>query len=341
MEQQGQQDCASAREDAILFVTSYYRRDWDLVRIHSSPREHAPVRDSIQTPFSRSFSISLGALSRLPPELLLAVLRELDVLSTFRFRQVNSLARSVVSDWQPYRALATHALEAFRAILRTGLAPRFAINDIYRLLHTSNECVACSHFSPLLFLPTLQRCCFRYLRDAPRFRVMSLHALAKASKSPASELRKSLAVVHTVPGYYSAHDRLRNKRIRLVSVANMRSNLANVNFSLPRDKRPSDIEEVIRCMVATAFPRLDRELDGVEARVSCIGCQVAVENDPGDGRLRDQLYLRDRCYTVEGFLEHFESCPEAQALWSASCDGTATVEVPALKESGGFLNVKE
>ncbi|KAL8285559.1 hypothetical protein RB597_002568 [Gaeumannomyces tritici] len=305
----------------ILRVVAYHRRDWDEIGIRPDPDEKAKrprvhgvsLLDVFERPDSQQpWSASLGPLSRLPPELLAAVLLELDVLSVVRFRAVNNLARHAASALPQYRAVAAHAPVALRALLRTGAAARTALRDLHGLVVSgSGACCLCGFFGPLLFIPTLSRCCFTCLTTSPELAAVPAPAAAKAAGVPRRRLLGALRAVHTVPGEYGMWPKRRARRQHLVSSAAVLD-----VFGVSCAERPNEDTEVSRCMAVVALPHIDRVSRQVTRCLSCQGCQQAVQRNKG---ARLDLYdIRDRSYTTEGFLEHFDSCADAQALWRAS-----------------------
>ncbi|CAK7245317.1 MAG: hypothetical protein STHCBS139747_006894 [Sporothrix thermara] len=94
-------------------------------------------------PFKTEAVQDLGSLSRLPPELVLAVCRELDVRSCLTLRQVNRCARQTVSSLLEYCAVTTHAPNVLQAVLWSGMGQRVTMPDLYRLLY-AHECMVCS-----------------------------------------------------------------------------------------------------------------------------------------------------------------------------------------------------
>ncbi|CAK7206436.1 hypothetical protein SEUCBS139899_009230 [Sporothrix eucalyptigena] len=98
---------------------------------------------SLSKPFEAEADYDLGSLSRLPPELLFVLCRELDVRSCITLRQVNRCARETISSLVEYRAVTKHALHVVQAVLWSGMGPRVTFPDLYRLLCT-HECMICS-----------------------------------------------------------------------------------------------------------------------------------------------------------------------------------------------------
>lgn len=59
----------------------------------------------------------LGALHRLPNEIISAVLSELDIGSVLSFRKVDSLARAIVSKLTEFRVVTIHARPCLVAVI--------------------------------------------------------------------------------------------------------------------------------------------------------------------------------------------------------------------------------
>ncbi|CAK7212576.1 hypothetical protein SBRCBS47491_001513 [Sporothrix bragantina] len=98
---------------------------------------------SLSKPFKTKAKHGLGKLSRLPPELIFAVCRELDVRSCMTLRQVNRCGRQTVSSLVEYHAVTKHALRVVQAVLWSGMGHRATMPDLYHLLCT-HECMICS-----------------------------------------------------------------------------------------------------------------------------------------------------------------------------------------------------
>lgn len=189
--------------DAILRVCAYHRRDFDLVVVRSRPHDMRPVQASLQAAFETLPTAELGILDRLPGELVLMILRELDIRSLFNFRQVNRRARIEATELREYRLVSKRGLEGLRGLLRAELAHRFTINDLFRFFIT-DKCSTCGAFKGLLFLLTAERCCFDCLQSSAHYRVLPFFAFAKLTHISPSRLKRLLKPgLQTVPGIYN------------------------------------------------------------------------------------------------------------------------------------------
>lgn len=323
---------AKKRDDDIVRVCSYHRRDFDLVVVRSRPHETQPVLASIATAPEAKPQAHLGSLASLPPELISMVVLQLDVRSVFRFRQVNSAARSVVTGTREYRLLAEHGLEGLRGVLRAGLGQLHLLRDLYGAL-LERSCASCGSFGCLLFLFTLERCCFTCLQSSERYHVLPKHALCHiAGISPAKLERFPGLSLRTVPGVYNMMEMPIRRPHELVSgPAGSSALLASgmISTSAARRLQRRIGQYGYRFMSATAFPSYSPDSGEVDHGVSCKGCHVRFD------RLADDPTERDRCFSREGFLAHFEECPEASQLWTDSREGTCQADEPEFTRRGG------
>ncbi|KAH7309172.1 hypothetical protein B0I35DRAFT_441670 [Stachybotrys elegans] len=324
------------QKNDVVRVASWRRRDYDLMAIRSPPRENALVMPYLAEPFQSPPESSLGSLHDLPAEVISMICRGLDVLSLFRFRQVNRHARVAVSNLLEYKAMANNALDCLRAVLRTGLARRPTFRVLY-LSMCSMECAQCGFFGGYLFLPTLERCCYTCLQESPNLEVVTLSTFSKASGLSQKRLGSLIPIVHTIPGIYTIWEKKFGKRIKITAkdVAiqslkeqNLGRDLTNHEFRL------SSRQEMLRHMAAVRIPFLDNSTNNPQPTFCCKGCQMILER-PGSSHAAG--VLRDREYLKDGFLDHFQSCTEAQSLWTSNSSDTKTIEEPPLFEKGGFV----
>jgi hypothetical protein len=333
-------------EDAILRVAAYHRHDYDLVVIRSPPHEHAPVRDSITKPFPTPSVSSLGDFSDFPVEILSAICLNMDLPSLFRFRQVNRLARTIISNLRPYRDVTNHALEALRAAMRTRIGIHFTLTDLYTELCTE-KCIVCGNFGSFLFLPYFKRCCFYCLSNDSKLLVAPIINLANYTGIPQAELCERLPVVHAIPGTYSMREVRRTGGQKFVSrdfVDAMNRQKLTRNPKVDEDfyshVTPFMCDPWTTAMVCTAFPSLDRETGEIETGVYCKGCYLWERDDPPldfSYLTIDDEWFADRGYNKKDFLEHFKECLLAQRYWEQSQGGTVEIKEPVVTKRGGSL----
>ena len=326
--------------DTIIQVCSYHRRDFDLVVVRSRAHETQSVEASLRSAFESLPAADLGVLSRrLPTELVLLVIQELDIRAYFSFRQVNRKARLIATSLREYGLVSRYGVEGLQGLLRTELGPCFTMNDLYRSLIT-DKCLNCGSFGSLLFLLTAERCCFACLLSSDHYRTTALSTFAELSGIFPSQLDcLPIQVLRTVPGIYNflevsvkrpeylvAEERaiqtlLASKVIRGDAVSKLRAR---------REQRNE------RFMAATAYPYYDLANARLERGVNCKGCQLRFENTHTVTALSPA-----RVYSTQGFLNHFSECTEAQGVWAASEKGTQPVHDSEMIRSGGYINIPD
>ncbi|EAQ89017.1 hypothetical protein CHGG_05636 [Chaetomium globosum CBS 148.51] len=307
--------------DAILGVTSYNRADFELPVVTVHPSQHDAVRSTVFQPFGDKsrhpdFDFDLGRLGRLPFEIVSLICLELDVTSALRFSHVNRTAREVLTSIREFRHLGAYALEGLCVLLRTGMAAHVNVLDVYSTL-TTQHCSLCGSFGGFMFLPTAARCCLTCIASAPAMQVSYLSRVADATGVEAGALQKRLPVLHTLP----------DSRRCIVAVQHALGSLRDsgageAEAEATARRWPDSL--TLRFQAATSLPYLDRMTGEVQSGVSCKGCQLAFEGD----FLDDHLELRDRFYSRQGFMDHFEECVPAQKLWGSSQEGTAPAQEP-------------
>ncbi|KPM36034.1 hypothetical protein AK830_g10542 [Neonectria ditissima] len=331
--------------DSILRVCAYHRSDFDLVVVRSPPHEMQPVRESLTTPFKTSVSTpqsGLGILNRLPPEILLMLLRNLDLLSYFRFRQINRRARALSTGLSEYQLVAMHAMEAFRGLLRSQLAQRFTLVHLYSQLITP-YCSICGEFGTSLFLPTASRCCFCCVKSSPDTQMISIHKLGSLTSIPTSQLRKLLRPItlRTVDGLYSMVEEFVTPPSFLVAqmqaTAVLRSHdLLSTDSASALETRDEKRDQ--RFMAVTAFPYYDLKSREVDTGVSCKGCHIRLRTLFNFNQRKQQFKDRDSVFSRSSFSSHFSQCDQAQALWAQSKDGAICVGEPGFIRQGGYID---
>ncbi|KAK4236614.1 hypothetical protein C8A03DRAFT_35470 [Achaetomium macrosporum] len=310
-------------QDSLLRVTSRPCHHFAMGVFWTPLRHPPPVRLSVTVPFPTMAIASLGDLSALPTEIVLAICSAMDVTSLFRFRQVNRRARAIVSDMSQYREIAIFAIETLHALLFTRMGSHFNFTQFYDAFRAM-ECQVCGLFGHLLFLPNLQRCCWKCLRSARTHQQLHVVALADLAKFyPLSEddLGRILPVVHAAPGIYSEHREIVNEPKKLVSLSDAMRTLGKLGFDPQSFLQRDTNYYTTGCMATTAFPYHDRATGTIEHGTLCRGCDVALNN----GSIGAEARL-NRAYTTKQFLEHFQSCPEAQNIWRDSREGTIPFE---------------
>ncbi len=317
--------------DTILRVCSYHRMDYDLTLVRSRPHQLEVVQASIETAFENPPTSGLGVLDRLPGELMAIVLHSFDLLSIFRFRQVNRAARLLITSLPEYQLIARNGLQGLGSLWRTKLAHCFTIDELYATLTTPN-CEQCGAFGCFLFLPKATRCCFDCSYNAPKLLVVGTSEFAEIART--TGLLES--PLHTVSGNYSLNDR-QGPRPKYLLTANQTTpvlraiNRLDPKLSVRFWDTPRD-QPHLRPMACTAFPWYDLENDKIEIGVCCKGCRARLErNEPFKFDWR-------RVYSTTDFFCHFKHCVAAQHLWSKSQGGKVAIEESEFMRRAGEVS---
>ncbi|KAF2425568.1 F-box domain-containing protein [Tothia fuscella] len=320
-------------KDAIIDVTSYHRRDYDLATIRFNPADHEPVRESLVHAFPTRAHVSLGDLDRFPVELLDEICLTLDVRSLFHFRHLNRRSRQIVGALGQYQPAIEHGLNAFRALLKT-------------------DCLLCSSFDGFVFLPCYSRCCFNCLLSSPQLRARTHTSAAKKVGITSRLLRKSTPSLHTLPAMYSLDQVSRKRRIDIIAEHHLQLGAtdrhghgrATAGANANTDTSTQELAEmpILTFMAASALPYFNECTKSVQRGVCCKGCQVAIEEglvtSTGDGTSHQ---ARDRVYSHEGFLQHFQWCAQAQDMWEASLHGQGPFIEPEWTCRGGCFGLRD
>ncbi|GKZ31437.1 hypothetical protein AbraIFM66950_012047 [Aspergillus brasiliensis] len=355
-----------AREEDVIRALSYHRRDFDMAVIRIKPKDNLSVQPGITNPPNRPFNPAIpGLLDRLPLEILLSIIPDLDIQSIFSLRRVNARTRDIISSLKTYQQVTTHALSLMCALLRTNLAQWYTLQDIVDVLHT-RECTICGgEFGGFVSLPPpkLTRCCYSCIQQKAqigrrvvdpftrRFSIEQDHELITLSEahnlygiSPAVLRRESVPIMKTLRGVYTMNETERKKQHSLVYDKRVRELSINHKRGIPwSDTYRRGREMFLRwCMATTAVPYVDPETGEVERGVSCKGCQSHFEEISSRPRnFGDLSASRDKVYSRAGFLMHFRECRWARRLWEASEGGTVPVWESKFVRLGGYMKDRD
>lgn len=143
---------------------------------------------------------SVGALDRLPTEILQELLNHLDVRSLLRFSQTCYRANGLVGSLSSYRNLLNHAPDALAALSRTKIIHWHSISQLHTVLR-SPRCETCPGYGAFLFLPTCDRVCWQCLQFRKE-RLVVLRVIAGKALGLTEEDQKLLPLMRTIPGRY-------------------------------------------------------------------------------------------------------------------------------------------
>lgn len=330
--------------DAILRVSAYHRKDFDLAVIWFSPRVHTNTLTSTLPIFGKP-TAACGELDRLPLELVSRICLELDIASLLRFRQTNARARQIVGVLHEYRTVTTHAINPFCALLRTGTARAVTLSDFYRLLCTQSCSLCGQRYGDLVHLPLWIRCCSSCLRrNSIGIRVATLNTVKRIltlSRKSLAELPK----LTTLPGTYTMDERPCSSRVTIVSTVSAlsayREEHAGVEASEAMIKQ-LNTQQSLAFMACCTLPSFNLQTGQAQSGVSCAGCQVAVEESITTFTGAWTGEVRDAVYSHAGFLKHFTYCEQAQLLWISSNGGTRQPpKLPYNCQKGGYFKNRE
>ena len=164
------------------------------------PNLPSPSHASTSKPFSQTIA-HLGALDRLPPELIEQILLHLDIRSLVNFQYTNRRSAESVNRFPLYKAVATHARNILRGILSIQNGKWITCVTLFEELCTS-ECKACGDFGGYLFLLTCRRVCFLCFTKDKTYLPLGLnHACRQFGLDRA--VVGNLPCMRAIPGVYS------------------------------------------------------------------------------------------------------------------------------------------
>ncbi|PGH00030.1 hypothetical protein GX51_06029 [Blastomyces parvus] len=205
--------------------------EYDLAKI-PPPAPSAPPSDSTRPPADGG-----NLVARLPPELTTTILLHLDLNSLLTLRLINTLYRTLIDSLHPYTLLKQHAPHTLRILHKVQLASHFPLHQLYAEFRHPH-CRACGAFGPLVFLPTLTRCCDRCIWTRPRFQVARIGFLASQFPGDFTDeeletlvsLLRQLPIVRVFTGVYGRDPSpidIVHEPIGIVSVAEAEKAIVN------------------------------------------------------------------------------------------------------------------
>lgn len=143
----------------------------------------------------------LGQLDTLPLEIIQNVLQLLDLHTLTLIQSLNHRSKLLVSSLPQHREIVTHAPNALRAMLSTGLAPHFTIHHLSRALR-AQDCFLCGSFGACLYLLECRRYCWPCLAEAFDTLPVAREFVRHFFGLPGSAVRQ-LPCMRSLPGSYS------------------------------------------------------------------------------------------------------------------------------------------
>lgn len=163
---------------------------------------------------------SLGALDRLPLELLHEVLGHLDFWSLALFSRVSVQGKHALLSSPWYRDLMSHAPHALAALAQTKIIRRHSVSELVAALRTQ-RCATCPEYGAYLFLPACERCCWQCMVAKPTRQVIPANIAGTDFAIPPEAVRQ-MPFMLTVPGKYGLKAGPDWGRLKFVSVIDVK-----------------------------------------------------------------------------------------------------------------------
>jgi hypothetical protein len=281
-------------EDIVAALT-YVRNDISEYAIQLTDNKRS---GTLFQPFSEPAISNLGSLACLPVELLLSICMMLDVSSAIQFSHVSRQARHLIASRKQYRLVGQHGIECLFVLLKSGLARRTYISDLFSAL-TARRCSKCEHFGSLIFLPFAERCCFGCIQYNVYFRVILMRTLSIKSHISATTLRGRVPYMTTLGGKYAMKGVAKMRSQTIVAWRDCEHLVGDKTIRNEFNWRSLQFASVV------SLPYVDPKTEEAQSGVSCVGCR-----HPGlEGYKRYQLYLS------EDVVGHLRECKDAQYTW--------------------------
>lgn len=251
---------------------------------------HCPLDNGRHTPAPRHL---LGRLNDLPPEVLVAVLLSLDLVSLTTFRRVNNRAMETVDSIAEYSRIVQHCPDVLRAVICLG-ATSYDCATLHRTL-CQWRCRRCtSRFGSQIYLITCQRVCYYCYTEAIDYfpvEVEQAVAYTGGEASPLRGLLDTLPNVLSLPGKTGARiplfDRWAVLRLMRAPLAWPRAFDPTGDFRRPEPRR---------LMTIISAPHFVRKGRGAHWGFYCAPCMA-----------KGLLWTESRVkYTRAGLLAHIE-----------------------------------
>ena len=179
-------------------------------------------KDTLRSTMADTIALSAGyatdRLDRLPVELVIEILLQLDIPSLTRFRSLSHRAMQLVNSVRQYTAIIKHCPNIIHAIVSIQ-GDAFDCRTLYRTLCTT-RCSTCNRFGNLI--DDCHRVCFFCFSERPEYFLLTRHEAHKlftSNAKPHSNLPSfhklfKLANPPSLPGRYNVMERnLRQRRL--------------------------------------------------------------------------------------------------------------------------------
>ena len=141
----------------------------------------------------------LGDLEKLPPELLSAILVQVDLRTLTDFRRINQRAMQIVNSIPQYKTILKHGLKSLRGAL--VIESSTTCQDLFRTLG-SPHCENCGDFGGHTYLLACTRVCFMCFANKPQYLPLLASEASRRFAIP-RRLVNSLTQIRSLPGNYA------------------------------------------------------------------------------------------------------------------------------------------
>lgn len=173
-------------------------------------RDHCPLDSDSPVPSMPQRAqakpqADLGQLSRLPAEILIQPLLQLNIRSLLAFKRVNHNAISFVNTLPRYSVIRKQCPDILRATIGVR-ADGFSCNTLYETL-TTHACATCRRPGTYLYLITCKRVCWFCLWDYMDYLPVSSTKAANLTGLPLKIVKQQFPYIHSIPGRYGTSGR--------------------------------------------------------------------------------------------------------------------------------------
>ncbi|SMR54392.1 unnamed protein product [Zymoseptoria tritici ST99CH_1E4] len=164
---------------------------------------------------------ALGALEKLPLELLSYALAQLDISTLMGFRRVNQRAMQVIDSIPQFRTITCHDLSALRGVISIQAGGYITCQELYDAMSAS-LCVECNDFAGFIYLLDCTRVCFNCFTEKDRYLPLTPAEASRSFGIDRNSVISTSRQMTSVPGCYSSHEKQCNTRLLLVDEASAR-----------------------------------------------------------------------------------------------------------------------
>lgn len=275
----------------------------------------------------------LGALERLPLELLQEAILYLDFETLASLRRVNARAMQVVDSVPTYRTILRQCPNIVRGLYSIRYAAFVSLAQLWSTLGRT-KCVTCDDFGGYIYLLTCERVCFLCFRNDARFYPLNVSEACRQYAINKGSL-EHIPAMRSVPGVYTPEEKARNASVILIDRDMVQQRATEVHGSVelmwdcirqnqinsqsrylhrsrqretgqvstrlrkpaPAQPTAGPINDPRRYMAVVQAPHIDHQTGKIQSGRYCSGCAKLY---------RDHLWRKK--YTPETFAKHVREC---------------------------------